>query len=124
MGRTIVIAEDDPQSMYLARFLLEKRGHEVVPAVDGEQVIEAVRASEPDLVLMDIHLPKLDGYAATRALREEFGPGLPIVALTAHSMKGDREATFEAGCDGYISKPIDPGRFVEDVEEYLSGGDR
>lgn len=122
MGGRIVIVEDDPQSMYLARFLLERRGHEVVPALDGEAALDAVREQRPDLVLMDMHLPKMDGYEATRRLRREFGPSLPIVALTAHSMKGDRESTIDAGCDGYISKPIDPERFTDEVEAYMEGG--
>lgn len=119
MGLRILVAEDDPQNMYLVRFLLERRGYEVVPAADGEEAVTAARAAPFDLVLMDMLLPKMDGYEATRALREEFGAALPIVALTAYSMKGDREAIIDAGCTGYISKPIDPGHFVDQVESFL-----
>ncbi|MBA4370432.1 MAG: response regulator [Coriobacteriaceae bacterium] len=119
MGRRILVAEDDPQNMYLVRFLLEKAGYEVLSAGDGEVAVEMARTHKPDLVLMDMLLPRLDGYEATRMLRDDPGPDLPIVALTAYSMKGDREAILEAGCDGYIAKPIDPERFVAEVESYL-----
>lgn len=115
----ILVAEDDPQNLYLARFLLERRGHEVVPAADGEQALAAAKESVPDLVLMDMLLPRMDGYEATRLLRVEFGDLFPVIALTAYSMKGDREAILRAGCNGYIAKPIDPNRFVEQVESFV-----
>lgn len=124
MGKRILVVEDDPQNLYLFRFLLERAGHEVIPAVDGEQALEVARSSEPDLVLMDILLPKMDGYEATRRLRAEMGEDVPVVALTAYSMKGDRDSILAAGCIGYISKPIDPGHFVEQVESFLGDGER
>ncbi len=119
MAARILIVEDDPQNLYLVKFLLEKSGHEVLVATDGEAAVSVARAESPDLVLMDMLLPRMDGYEATRLLKKDPGPSLKVVALTAYSMKGDREAILQAGCDGYISKPIDPERFVSEVEAYL-----
>ncbi len=121
MGRRILVVEDDPQNMYLARFLLERAGYEVVPALDGEEAVRAARLQLPDLVLMDMLMPRMDGFEATAALVAEHGDGLTVVALTAYSMKGDREAILRAGCRGYIAKPIDPSRFVEQVESFMRG---
>ncbi len=121
MGARILVVEDDPQNQYLVRFLLERAGHEVIVAVDGQQAVDIAEQSAPDLVLMDMLLPRMDGWAATRALKQQAGFSAPIVALTAYSMKGDRESILAAGCDGYISKPIDPETFVEEIEEYIVG---
>lgn len=119
MGSRILVTEDDPQNLYLVKFLLESSGHEVLVATDGEEAVSVARAERPDLVLMDMLLPRMDGYEATRILKSDPAPAMPIVALTAYSMKGDREAILRAGCDGYISKPIDPEVFVGQVEAYL-----
>lgn len=119
MGRRILVVEDDPQNMYLVRFLLERAGYEVIPAGDGEEALVAARYQLPDLVLMDMLLPRMDGFEATTAMLKEHGEAVTVVALTAYSMKGDREAILRAGCRGYIAKPIDPGRFVEQVESYM-----
>lgn len=121
--KRILIAEDDPQNLYLARFLLEAGGFEVISAMDGEQAVEVALAENPDLVLMDMLLPRMDGYEATRSLRANSDFDKPVIALTAYSMKGDREAILAAGCDGYISKPIDPDTFVAQVRSYLDGQD-
>ncbi len=118
MGARILIAEDDSQNLYLAKFLLERAGYTVLVAGDGEEAVSIARAEQPDLVLMDMLLPRMDGYEATRRLKAANGDQ-KIVALTAYSMKGDREAILDAGCDGYIPKPIDPERFVAEVESYL-----
>lgn len=120
MAARILVVEDDPQNLYLVKFLLEKSGYEVVVAADGEAAVKTARENLPDLVLMDMLLPRMDGYEATRLLKKDPGNSLTVVALTAYSMKGDREAILKAGCDGYISKPIDPERFVAEVETYLS----
>ncbi|MDA3936509.1 MAG: response regulator [Actinomycetota bacterium] len=119
MATRILIAEDDPQNLYLVKFLLENRGYEVLTAADGHEAVVVARAENPDLVLMDMLLPRVDGYEATRMLKADEGFSRPVVALTAYSMKGDREAILEAGCDGYIPKPIDPNTFVDQVEKYL-----
>jgi len=115
----ILVVEDDPQNLYLVKFLLERAGYEVSVATDGVRAVEVAREVGPDLVLMDMLLPRMDGWAATRALKNDHGITAPIIALTAYSMKGDRESILEAGCDGYISKPIDPETFVGQVESYL-----
>lgn len=121
MSETILLIEDNEQNRYLAIFLLESRGFRVVTALDGPEGIERAREVRPDLILLDIQLPRMDGYAVARRLRGE--PELrhiPIVAVTSYAMAGDREKTLEAGCDGYIEKPIDPDTFVDEVAGYLS----
>lgn len=121
MSETILLIEDNEQNRYLAIFLLESRGFRVVTALDGPEGIERAREVRPDLILLDIQLPRMDGYEVARRLRDE--PELrhiPIVAVTSYAMAGDREKTLKAGCDGYIEKPIDPDTFVDEVARYLS----
>jgi two-component system cell cycle response regulator DivK len=118
----ILLVEDDPQNMYLARFLLERAGYEVESVTDGATAVHRALDGESQLVLMDILLPELDGLEATRRIRARVARPVIIVALTALSMKGDKEAILDAGCDGYISKPIDPDVFVSQVERFLQSG--
>ncbi|MCL4554643.1 MAG: response regulator [Actinobacteria bacterium] len=118
MKAKILVVEDDAQNLYLTRFLLEQDGYEVITAVDGLQAIEAA-AQQPDLILMDMLMPRMDGWTATKRIREQYGDDLPIVALTAYSMKGDRESIIEVGCNGYIPKPIDVEDFCNQVEAFL-----
>jgi CheY-like chemotaxis protein len=116
----ILVVEDDPQNLYLVKYLLEKSGHEVVVARDGEEGVAMAKETQPDLVLMDMLLPKMDGYAATRAIKDDDAIGeTNVVALTAYSMKGDRARVMEAGCAGYIPKPLDPSSFVSEISKYL-----
>ena len=122
MKHTILIIEDNEQNRYLATFLLEKAGYAVVPASDGPLGIELAGRVQPKLILLDIQLPTMDGYAVAQALRSN--PKLnhtPIVAVTSHAMVGDREKALAAGCTGYLEKPIDPETFVADIERYLKG---
>lgn len=122
MAEKILLVEDNPQNRYLVTFLLEKHGYEVVIAEDGEQALRAVEDSGPDLILMDIQLPKLDGYEATRRIKADPRfKDIPLVALTAHSMKGDRGKALAAGCDDYITKPVDADGLVKRVEQLLAG---
>jgi len=119
-GEHILIIEDNPLNMELARDLLEARGYRVREASTAQEGIEAVRAEKPDLVLMDIQLPGMDGLTATRVLREDPNlADLKIVALTAHAMKGDEQKVLEAGCNGYISKPIDTRQFPKQIASFF-----
>ncbi len=119
-GKVLVI-EDNEQNLYLVRFILEQSNYEVFAALDGKAGIEMAASLKPDLILLDIQLPVMDGYAVARNLRRN--PELadtPIVAVTSYAMTGDREKVMEAGCNGYIEKPIDPDTFVAKVEKHLS----
>lgn len=117
MKRTVLIIEDNEQNRYLATFLLEQRGYEVVAAVDGATGIRIAEARAPDAILLDIQLPGMDGYAVAKHLRELATlVGTPIVAVTSYAMAGDREKSLAAGCDGYLEKPIDPETFVDEIE--------
>lgn len=121
MNANILIIEDNEQNRYLATFLLEKRGHRVTCALDGPSGIAAARHLRPDVILLDIQLPGMDGYAVARALREiEHLRGLPIVAVTSYAMVGDREKAMASGCNGYIEKPINPDTFVDEIARFLS----
>ncbi len=120
MKQTILLIEDNEQNRYLATFLLEKNGYEVFSAPDGPQGIEQAEKILPHVILLDIQLPGMDGYAVARALRNH--PTLrhiPIVAVTSYAMEGDREKTIAAGCNGYIEKPIDPDTFVSEIELHI-----
>jgi len=115
----IIIADDNAQNLYLARFLLEQAGYTVREARNGEEAVALNRAEMPSLILMDIQMPGMDGLEATRSIKSQ-QPAPLIVALTARAMSGDREHILAAGCDGYIEKPIDPATFVERVKSYLT----
>jgi two-component system cell cycle response regulator DivK len=120
MKAKILYIEDNDQNFYLVNFILSAKGHEVIRARDGQEGIEAAARCKADLVLLDIQLPLMDGYAVARALRSN--PELaatPIVALTSYAMAGDREKALEAGCTGYVEKPINPSTFASQVEQYL-----
>jgi two-component system cell cycle response regulator DivK len=122
MKSKILIIEDNEQNLYLVTFILEKHGHEVVQARDGRRGIELAGRVQPMLILLDIQLPVMDGYAVARELRSN--PELvdvPIVAVTSYAMAGDRERILAAGCEGYIEKPINPTTFMAEVERYLQG---
>ena len=119
MQPTVLLIEDNEQNRYLATFLLEQRGYRVVAAMDGASGIEAATRVAPDIILLDIQLPAMDGYAVARALRRmDALRHTPIVAVTSYAMVGDREKCLAAGCNGYIEKPIDPEHFVAQIESY------
>lgn len=120
MNRRIVLIEDNEQNRYLVTYLLEARGWEVLHASDGPSGLALAAASDPALILLDVQLPGMDGYAVARALRAD--PTLdavPVVAVTSYAMAGDRERCLEAGCNGYLEKPIDPHTFAEQVEAFV-----
>jgi two-component system, cell cycle response regulator DivK len=117
MSRAILLIEDNEQNRYLVTFLLERHGYEVCAVADGPRGIEIANRVKPALILLDIQLPTMDGYAVARALREsEDLADVPIVAVTSHAMPGDKERALEAGCTGYIEKPINPDTFVAEIE--------
>lgn len=120
-ARTILHVEDNPENRLLVRRLLLSEGYQVVEAENATRAIEYLKSNRPDLILMDINMPDIDGYTLTHRLREN--PELattPIIAITANVMRGDREKTLKAGCDGYIEKPIDIDSFSEQVARFLT----
>ncbi|MDP3619074.1 MAG: response regulator [Ramlibacter sp.] len=123
MNLNILLIEDNEQNRYLATFLLERRGHHVVTATTGAAGVETAPAMRPDIILLDIQLPGMDGYDVARSLRQiDFLGQTPIVAVTSYAMPGDREKCFAAGCDGYVEKPISPETFVDEVEAFHRAG--
>ena len=117
---TILVVEDNPANMTLAVFLLESAGHTVVSATDAVAGLALARQRQPDLILMDIQLPGMDGLEATLLLKSaDATRAIPVVALTALAMKGDEERIRAAGCDGYIAKPIRYKEFLETVATQL-----
>ena len=120
MKKTILIVEDEPRNLKLIRDLLQASGYLTLEATDGAQGIELAKAHKPDLILMDIMMPNMDGFEATKILKADAETrNIPIIALTSYAMKGDEEKIREAGCDGYITKPIDTKEFLKKVAEYL-----
>ena len=120
MRAKILLVEDNEQNRYLTSFLLERRGHSVIPATSGSIALELAVQVMPDLILLDIQLPGMDGHDVARALKSDPRfERVPIVAVTSYAMVGDREKAFAAGAEGYIEKPINPETFVEEVERFL-----
>lgn len=120
MKKKILYIEDNEQNLYLVTFILEKHGYEVYSAMDGQEGIDRAARVQPDLILLDIQLPLMDGYAVAQQLRTN--PDLaevPIVAVTSYAMAGDRDKALAAGCTGYIEKPINPDTFMQQVEQHL-----
>ncbi|MGD2179164.1 MAG: response regulator [Anaerolineae bacterium] len=121
----ILYIEDNDENRLLVRRVLEAEGHTVFEAIDGSSGLEAAMDVEPDLVLLDISLPEVDGYDLAERFQEmEELDGVPVLAVTANVMKGDRERTLAAGCDGYIPKPIDIDRLPEQIKEALQRAGR
>jgi two-component system sensor histidine kinase/response regulator len=120
----VLLAEDNAINAKVARTLLEKKGHTVVLAQDGEAVLELHGRETFDLILMDVQMPEMDGYEATRLIREDekkTGRRIPILAMTAHAMKGDRERCIDAGMDGYVSKPVRAEELYESIRSVITG---
>jgi CheY-like chemotaxis protein len=121
-GARVLVVEDNDMNMQLVEYLLEEGGYQIVKAASGEDALSIARGGEPvDLILMDIHLPGIDGLSVVHEMKaDDRTKSIPILALTAHAMRGDRDRFLEAGCDGYISKPIDVKTFLTSVRQYLS----
>jgi two-component system cell cycle response regulator DivK len=123
-AEAILIVEDNEQNMELASFLLEEAGYDVRKASNAEEARAELARQRPALVLMDMNLGGVDGLQLVSELRQGLADRVPIVALTAHAMRGDRERFLAGGCDGYISKPISTRTFLSEVERYLPPGGR
>ena len=116
----ILLVEDNLANQMLTVALLEREGYEVVLASNSNELFERLRARKPDLILMDVGLPGHDGLFVTRQLKSDPNTAaIPIVAITAHAMAGDREQALAVGCDGYLSKPIDTRKFGAQIREFL-----
>ncbi len=121
----ILLVEDNEMNRDMLSRRLERKGFQVVMAVDGQQGLDMVASETPDLILMDMDLPIIDGWEATRRVKAGEGTrGIPVIALTAHAMMGDRDKAMAAGCDDYDTKPIDFPRLLGKIETLLGGAAR
>jgi two-component system, cell cycle response regulator DivK len=120
MARILLVEDHEEIWDFLSR-RLKRKGYEVVLAHDGQDAVDKAKASKPDLILLDMNLPVMDGWTAARTLRGDASvPRMPIIALTAHAMSGDREKTLAAGCDDYHPKPVDFARLVGQIDALLA----
>ena len=118
--KKILVVEDNEKNMYLICFIIGKMGHQAIQARTGEEGIKLVMRERPDLILMDIQLPGIDGLETTRRIRQSDDIShIPIIAITSYAMAGDRERLIEAGCTGYIEKPINPETIMGEIAAYL-----
>jgi len=121
--KTVLVIEDNEMNMKLVRVLLQMGQYDILEAADAESGIPLARANKPDLILMDIHLPGMDGLSATRIIKQD--PALKqirVIALTSYAMEGDEKKAIEAGCDGYITKPIDTRTFLDTIKKFINEG--
>ena len=119
-AKTVLLVEDNEDNLIVYRTILDHVGYRVIEARDGEEGVARARAERPDLILMDVSLPKMDGWEATRRIKADEGTRqIPIIAVTAHALDDDREKATQVGCDGYLAKPVAPRRVVEEVERFI-----
>ena len=124
-GEKILLVEDNEVNRRLAGFLLRSQGYQVLEAATAQEAFEIIKAERPDLILMDVQLPEMDGLEATRKLKEDPATrDIPVVAVTSYAMKGDREKALAAGCAGYITKPIDKATFVQEISAHVGDKSR
>ncbi len=122
MAKLITIIDDEPQNIELLRDLLQVTGYSTNVATNGKEGVELAKTSKPDLILMDIQMPEMDGLEATQILKTDAATrNIPILALSSYAMKGDKERILAGGCDGYLSKPLVIKELLKIVAEYLSG---
>ena len=122
-SKTVLLVEDNEDNRTVYRTILEHFGYQVIEARNGEDGVNMAREQHPDLILMDISIPLIDGWEATRILESEPGTSqIPIIALTAHALATDRAKANEVGCDGYLAKPCEPRRVVAEVERFIGAG--
>jgi two-component system, cell cycle response regulator DivK len=118
---TILYVEDNPDNRLLVKRILLAEDYSLLEAIDGRDALNVLKTARPDLILMDINMPDMDGYALTATIKSMPGfERVPILALTANVMRGDKEKTLEAGCDGYIQKPLDIDQLTREIEKFLS----
>ena len=121
MSKTILVVEDQEDNRRILRDLLSSRGYHIIEVTDGLAGVEAARREQVDLILMDIQLPGIDGYEATRRIKSEPGlAGVTIIAVTSYALSGDRQKALEAGCDDYVAKPYSPRDLLAKIEHHLS----
>lgn len=121
----ILIVEDNMDNYELVRFILERAGYDVFLAMNGRDGVAAARLQKPDLILMDLTMPEMDGWLAAKKLKsDEITKSIPLYALTAHTLPSERKRALEAGCDGYVSKPIHMAGFLEMIERALGKNDK
>jgi two-component system cell cycle response regulator DivK len=120
MSKRILVVEDQDDNRRILRDLLTASGYELIEAVDGEQGLTSAEQERPDLILMDIQLPGIDGYEVTRRIKaNEALRSIPIIAVTSYALSGDDQKAFEAGCDAYVTKPFSPRQLLAKIREYL-----
>ncbi|MEO8357271.1 MAG: response regulator [Chloroflexota bacterium] len=118
---TILYVEDNADNRTLVRRIIVSQNYSLLEAVNAAQALDILKNTRPDLILMDINMPEMDGYTLTAKIKAMPGfERVPILALTANVMRGDKEKTLEAGCDGYIQKPLDVDQLIREVERFLS----
>jgi len=120
MKSKVLIIEDNEQNMYMLTYLLESENYEVVQAYNGITGIEATSRTKPDIILLDIQLPEMDGYTVAKNIKSnESLKDIPIIAVTSYAMPGDKEKAIESGAIGYIEKPINPDTFIQQMKSFL-----
>ena len=120
--KTVLLVEDNEDNLVVYRTILEHVGYAVIEARDGEEGVSRAQSDRPDIILMDISIPKMDGWEATERLKgADDTSEIPIIALTAHALEEDRAKAMRAGCDGYLAKPVEPRRVVQEVEKFIGG---
>jgi two-component system cell cycle response regulator DivK len=120
MSKRILVVEDHEDNRQILRDLLDSAGLEMIEAHDGEAAVRMAASERPDLILMDIQLPAMDGYEATRTIRRDPALGaIPIIAVTSYALSGDENLALEAGCDAYVAKPYSPRQLLAKIREYL-----
>ena len=123
MGRRILVTEDHEENRRILRDLLTSAGYEIIEAVTGEEGVTLAETQRPDLILMDVQLPGVDGYEATRRIKGNVAlRQIPIIAVTSYALSGDDVKAREAGCDGYVAKPFSPRALLGKIREYLREG--
>ncbi len=124
MSKRILVVEDQEDNRAILRDLLQSVGYELIEAVNGEEALTMAVKHKPDLILMDIQLPVVDGYEATRRIKTEPAlRGIPVIAVTSYALSGDEEKAREAGCDDYVTKPFSPRDLLAKVQAYLPAAD-